>query len=114
MSVRATYADLARLLAGERPSCCAPQVAASDWPTVGVAGARGVVGGAFLSILADAGLPPARCAPSAPRSEPSATAMDRCPPVRSTSRRPELDVLFLATDGATSRQIAEGPDGPCR
>ena len=31
----------------------------SDWPVVGVAGARGVVGGAFLSILADAGLPAA-------------------------------------------------------
>ena len=29
----------------------------SGWPTVGVAGARGVVGGVFCSILADAGLP---------------------------------------------------------
>ena len=28
-----------------------------DWPVVGVAGARGLVGGVFLSILADAGLP---------------------------------------------------------
>ena len=28
-----------------------------SWPTVGVAGARGVVGGVFCSILADAGLP---------------------------------------------------------
>ena len=27
------------------------------WPTVGVAGARGVVGSVFCSILADAGLP---------------------------------------------------------
>ena len=29
----------------------------NGWPTVGVAGARGVVGGVFCSILADAGLP---------------------------------------------------------
>ena len=31
--------------------------ARDEWPTVGVAGARGVVGGVFCSILADAGLP---------------------------------------------------------
>ena len=29
----------------------------NGWPTVGVAGARGVVGSMFCSILADAGLP---------------------------------------------------------
>ena len=29
----------------------------NGWPTVGVAGARGVVGGVFCSILVDAGLP---------------------------------------------------------
>ena len=58
VSIGATYADLARLLAGERPILFAPRMAVvSDWPTVGVAGARGVVGGVFLSILADAGLP---------------------------------------------------------
>ena len=33
------------------------------WPIVGVAGARGVVGGMFCSILADAGLPADRLRP---------------------------------------------------
>jgi aspartate-semialdehyde dehydrogenase len=82
----------------------------SDWPIVGVAGARGVVGGVFLSILADAGLPTA--ALRAFGSEEATVGYG----AGSVPTRPldeaaasELDVLFLATDGATSRQIVEGP-----
>jgi aspartate-semialdehyde dehydrogenase len=82
----------------------------SDWPIVGVAGARGVVGNAFLSILADAGLPAA--ALRAFGSEEATIAYGQ----ESVPTRPldqdaaaELEVLFLATDGATSRQIAGGP-----
>ena len=82
----------------------------SDWPVVGVAGARGVVGGAFLSILANAGLPVAalRAFGSA---EGSAGYGDGSVPTRplDEAAAAELDVLFLATDGATSRQIVEGP-----
>ena len=82
----------------------------SDWPVVGVAGARGVVGGVFLSILADAGLPVGSL--RAFGSEAGTVAFsDGAVPVRQldedTAR--ELEVLFLATDAATSRQIAEGP-----
>ena len=51
-----------------------------------------------------------RCAPSGPRRRRSPTAMDRCPPgCWTTDAAAELDVLFLATDGATSRAIVEGP-----
>ncbi|HEX2142849.1 MAG TPA: aspartate-semialdehyde dehydrogenase [Candidatus Limnocylindria bacterium] len=80
------------------------------WPTVGVAGARGVVGGVFLSILADAGLPPA-CL-RAFGSEPGTVAYgDARVPVTvlaDTTAR-DLDVLFLATDGESSRTIVAGP-----
>jgi aspartate-semialdehyde dehydrogenase len=82
----------------------------SDWPVVGVAGSRGVVGGVFLSILADAGLPAGSL--RAFGTEAGSVAYGE----GSVSVRPfadgvaaELDVLFLATDGATSRQIVEGP-----
>jgi aspartate-semialdehyde dehydrogenase len=82
----------------------------SDWPTVGVAGARGVVGGVFLSILADAGLPAGSL--RAFGSEPGTVAFgDGSVTVGLLDDRAagELDVLFLATDAATSRQIVDGP-----
>jgi aspartate-semialdehyde dehydrogenase len=82
----------------------------SDWPTVGVAGARGVVGGVFLSILADAGLPAA--ALRAFGSEAATVGYgDGSVPTSPLEQdaASELDVLFLATDGATSRAIVEGP-----
>ena len=82
----------------------------SDWPVVGVAGARGVVGGAFLSILADAGLPAA--ALRAFGSEEATVGYGReAVPTRplDSEAASELDVLFLATDGATSRDIVDGP-----
>jgi aspartate-semialdehyde dehydrogenase len=80
------------------------------WPTVGVAGARGVVGGVFLSILADAGLPPG-CL-RAFGSEPGTVAYGdvRVPvTVLADTTARDLDVLFLATDGEASRAIVAGP-----
>jgi aspartate-semialdehyde dehydrogenase len=82
----------------------------SGWPVVGVAGSRGVVGGVFLSILADAGLPAGSL--RAFGSEAGSVAYgDGTLPVRpfDDGAAAQLDVLFLATDGATSRQIVEGP-----
>ena len=84
----------------------------SDWPIVGVAGARGVVGGVFLSILADAGLPPGSVrafgseAGSVDYGDPPVTIPVR---VLDDASAAELDVLFLATDGPTSREIVAGP-----
>ncbi|MGH2456587.1 MAG: aspartate-semialdehyde dehydrogenase, partial [Candidatus Limnocylindria bacterium] len=81
----------------------------SDWPVVGVAGARGVVGGVFLSILADAGLPAGSL--RAFGSEPGSVAYgDGSLPVTVLDdvAAAELDVLFLATDGAASRAIVAG------
>lgn len=80
------------------------------WPTVGVVGARGVVGGAFLSILADAGLPSASL--RAFGTEPGRVAYgERVLPVTVLDDRSaaELDLLLLATEGSTSREIAAGP-----
>lgn len=82
----------------------------SAWPTVGVAGARGVVGGAFLSILADAGLPAERL--RAFGTEPGRVAYGgRDVPVGVLDEQAaaELDLLLLATEGAISREIAAGP-----
>lgn len=82
----------------------------SEWPRVGLAGARGVVGGVFLSILADAGLP---------ASQLRAFGTDAGEVVYGAATIPvaplddaaaaELDVLFLATDGPISREIVAGP-----
>ena len=82
----------------------------SDWPVVGVAGARGVVGGVFLSILADAGLP-AGSLRAFGSDEGTVAFGDGSVPVHRLDDHAagELDVLFLATDAATSRQIVEGP-----
>lgn len=82
------------------------------WPIVGVAGSRGVVGGVFLSILADAGLPADRL--RAFGTEPGSVAYgDGEVPVTilDDATAAELDVLFLATDGAVSREIVAGPGG---
>lgn len=82
----------------------------SDWPLVGVAGARGVVGGVFLSILADAGLPASRL--RAFGTDPGEVSYhgERLPvTVLAEAAAAELEVLFLATDAAVSRQIVAGP-----
>ena len=82
----------------------------SGWPTVGVAGARGVVGGVFLSILADAGLPADRLRVFGTGAGEAAYAGGVVPVRRlddETAR--ELDVLFLATEGTVSREIVAGP-----
>ena len=81
-----------------------------EWPVVGVAGARGMVGGVFLSILADAGLPPDRL--RAFGTDAGAMGYDGSEvPIRvlDTTAADELDVLFLATDGEVSRSLVEGP-----
>ena len=81
------------------------------WPIVGVAGARGVVGGVFCSILADAGLP-AECLRAFGSGEGKTLdyqgqAVDVH--VLNDERAKELDVLFLAVDGEQSREIMAGP-----
>jgi aspartate-semialdehyde dehydrogenase len=82
----------------------------NGWPTVGVAGARGVVGGMFCSILADAGLPAACLRPFGHEAGNTITYDGTEVPVRvldEASAR-ELDVLFLAVDAAQSREIMAG------
>ncbi len=82
----------------------------SDWPTVGVAGARGVVGGVFLSILAQAGLPPDHLRVFGTEAGRAAYADGELPvQILDDEAAAGLEVLFLATDGAVSREIAAGP-----
>jgi aspartate-semialdehyde dehydrogenase len=80
-----------------------------EWPVVGVAGARGMVGGVFLSILADAGLPAGSLRAFA--TDTGAVTYDgRQVPVGvlDEAAAGELEVLFLATDGEASRALVEG------
>jgi len=82
-----------------------------QWPIVGVAGARGVVGGVFCSILADAGLP-AESLRAFGHLE-GRTLEYRGASVNvdllTDANARELDVLFLAVDGPQSREIMAGP-----
>lgn len=81
-----------------------------SWPTVGVAGARGVVGGVFRSILADSGLP-AACLRAFGHEEGNAIEYRGASvPVHvlTNANAGELDVLFLAVDAAQSREIMTG------
>src|SRR5918999_2437146 len=83
----------------------------NGWPTVGVAGARGVVGGVFCNILADAGLP-AECLRAFGSEEGnSIDYRGASVPVHvlTDERGAELEVLFLAVDAAQSREIMAGP-----
>ena len=83
----------------------------NGWPTVGVAGARGVVGGVFCDILADAGLP-AECLRAFGHAEGNTLGYrGGTVPVHvlTDERAGELDVLFLAVDATHSREIMEGP-----
>jgi aspartate-semialdehyde dehydrogenase len=83
----------------------------SSWPIVGVAGARGVVGGVFCSILADAGLPAENLRPFGSGDGKTLEYRGASVPVTvldDESAR-ELDVLFLAVDGPQSREIMAGP-----
>ena len=83
----------------------------SEWPTVGVAGARGVVGGVFCSILADAGLP-SECLRAFGHEEGNTLQYGGASvPVHilTDANASELDVLFLAVDGPQSREIMAGP-----
>lgn len=81
------------------------------WPTVGVAGARGVVGGVFCSILADAGLP-ADCLRAFGHEDGNSIeyrGASVAVRVLDDANAAELDVLFLAVDGQQSREIMAGP-----
>jgi aspartate-semialdehyde dehydrogenase len=83
----------------------------NGWPTVGVAGARGVVGGVFCNILADAGLP-AECLRAFGHTDGNSLAYRGTQvPVRTLddAGASELDVLFVAVDAAQSREIMAGP-----
>jgi aspartate-semialdehyde dehydrogenase len=83
----------------------------NGWPTVGVAGARGVVGGVFCSILADAGLP-SECLRAFGHEEGNTLAYggsDVDVHVLTDRNAAELDVLFLAVDAQQSREIMAGP-----
>ena len=82
----------------------------SGWPVVGVVGARGVVGGVFLSILADAGLPAGQLRVFG--TEPGRVRYadgDLPVGILDDAAAGELDVLFLATDAPVSREIVAGP-----
>jgi aspartate-semialdehyde dehydrogenase len=82
----------------------------SDWPVVGVAGARGVVGGVFLSILADAGLPAGSLRAFGSEAGTVAYGDGEVPVgVLDDGAAGELAVLFLATDSPASREIVAGP-----
>ncbi len=85
--------------------------APGSWPIVGVAGARGVVGGVFLSILADAGLPPDHLRAFGRASGTWTPYGDAEVPVEvlDDARAAELDVLFLAVDAPQSREVMAGP-----
>ncbi len=82
----------------------------NDWPNVGVAGARGVVGGVFLSILADAGLPASHLHAFGHDAGTVGYADVEVPvSLPRTELMSHLDVLFCATDAATSRELVAGP-----
>ena len=83
----------------------------NGWPTVGVAGARGVVGTVFCNILADAGLPP-ECLRAFGHTDGNSLAYRGTDvPVRilDDAMAAELDVLFVAVDATQSREIMAGP-----
>ena len=83
----------------------------TSWPIVGVAGARGVVGGVFCSILADAGLPPEFLRAFGHEEGNTVEYRGASVPVHvlADANARALDVLFLAVDGPQSRQIMAGP-----
>lgn len=82
----------------------------TDWPRVGVGGARGVVGGVFLSILADAGLPAGCLRAFGTQAGSVAYGADEVPvSLMDDDATRQLDLLFLATEGAISREIMAGP-----
>jgi aspartate-semialdehyde dehydrogenase len=83
----------------------------SSWPTVGVVGARGVVGGVFCSILADAGLP-AECLRAVGHEEGNVLeyrGVSLSVHVLTDAAVDELDVLFVAVGAEESRALMAGP-----
>ena len=82
----------------------------NEWPIVGVIGARGVVGGVFLSILSDAGLPADRLRAFGHTDGKTATYGDTTVPVSvlTDETADELDVLFVAVGADESRALMAG------
>ena len=82
-----------------------------EWPIVGVAGARGVVGGVFCSILADAGLPAENLRAYGHAEGNTIDFRGETVDVHilDDALARDLDVLFLAVDAVQSREIMEGP-----
>jgi aspartate-semialdehyde dehydrogenase len=81
------------------------------WPTVGVIGARGVVGGVFLSILSDAGLPGA-CLRAFGHEDGTTVAYGSdslAVRILTDDVAGELDVLFVAVGADDSRALMDGP-----
>jgi aspartate-semialdehyde dehydrogenase len=78
---------------------------------VGVIGARGVVGGVFLSILSDAGLPADRLRAFGHESGKTTTYGEDTVPVEvlTDAIADELDVLFVAVGADESRALMAGP-----
>ncbi len=75
-----------------------------------MAGARGLVGSVFLSILTDAGLPAGRVRAFGTEAGSVLFGSSEIPVrILDEAAASELDVLFLATDGAVSRELVEGP-----
>ena len=83
----------------------------NSWPTVGVAGARGVVGGVFCSILADAGLPAECLRPFGHEESNTVDYRAATVPVHvlTDAAADELDVLFIAVGADESRALMAGP-----
>ena len=81
----------------------------SGWPLVGVAGARGMVGAVLLDLFSRAGLPPdrLRCFGQEAGSVRYDGVEVPVEPASAERMRP-LDVLFLATDAAVSRELVAG------
>ena len=85
-------------------------MSSESWPVVGVAGARGVVGGVLLSILTDAGLPSSSLRAFG-HEEGNGVGYrgDQVPVhVLDAASASRLDVLFLAVDAPQSREIMAG------
>ncbi|HEX5040868.1 MAG TPA: aspartate-semialdehyde dehydrogenase [Candidatus Limnocylindria bacterium] len=81
------------------------------WPIAGVAGARGVVGRVFCSILCDAGLPPDNLRAFGHEEGHAVDYGGVEVPVHviDDAAARELDILFLAVDAVQSREIMAGP-----
>ncbi len=110
----AVYADLARLVRGERPIVGRPSDRKAGPCLSGRWSASRALGGWWVASSSPSWPMPAcrpdRSAPTGPMSARWPTTGPRCRSGSLTrARPPTLDVLFLATDGDISRALVEGP-----